>query len=121
MMEESIQGICHSMGATFKFDYDFGQPELINDDDMVDLLVREASEIIGETNCIDLVDPVMGGEDFAEYLQVVKGAFIRLGTCNESKGTCLPQHNSRFDVDDDALKIGMKVLAAAAIGFLDEK
>ncbi len=121
MMEESIKGICHSMGATYNFDYDFGQPELINDNTMVDLLVREASEIIGAENCIDLLDPVMGGEDFAEYLQAVPGAFIRLGSCNEAKGTCVPQHNSRFDVDDDALKIGMKVLSAAAIGFLDEK
>ena len=121
MMEESIQGICQSMGATYDFDYDFGQPELINDNGMVDLLVNEASQIIGVENCIDLVDPVMGGEDFAEYLQVVRGAFIRLGTCNEAKGTCVPQHNSRFDVDDDALKIGMKILTAAAIGFLNEK
>lgn len=121
MMEESIKGICHSMGATYNFDYDFGQPELINDNTMVDLLIREASGIIGKENCIDLNDPVMGGEDFAEYLQTVKGAFIRLGTCNEAKGTCVPQHNSRFDVDDDALKIGMKVLTATAIGFLNEK
>lgn len=121
MMEESIKGICHSMGATYNFDYDFGQPELINDNAMVDLLLDEAAEIIGPENCIDLVDPVMGGEDFAEYLQRVKGAFIRLGTCNEAKGTCVPQHNSRFDVDDDALKIGMKILCAAALGHLHEK
>ncbi|MCH9813817.1 MAG: amidohydrolase [Epsilonproteobacteria bacterium] len=118
MMEESIKGICKSMGATYYFNYQFGQPELINHNEMVDILLYEATQIIGETDCIDLVDPVMGGEDFSEYLQIVPGAFFRLGTCNKEKLTCAPQHNSRFDVDDDALKIGMKILLASAVGFL---
>ena len=118
MMEKSIAGICASMGARYKFDYQFGQPELINDNKMVDIIVGEAKKIIGEENCIDLESPVMGGEDFSEYLQIVPGAFFRLGTCNEEKGTCVPQHNSRFDVDDDALDIGMKVIASSAIEFL---
>ncbi len=118
MMETSIKGICKTMGATSKFDYQFGQPELINHDEMVDLLLKEATQIIGKDKCIDLVDPVMGGEDFSEYLQIVPGAFFRLGSCNESKKTCSPQHNSRFDVDDDALKIGMKILSSMAVEFL---
>ena len=121
MMEESIKGITKSMGAKYRFDYEFGQPELINDDKMVDILVKAASKVIGRENCIDLKEPVMGGEDFSEYLQIVPGAFFRLGTCNEAKGTCISQHNSRFDVDDDALQIGMKVLSATALDFLAGK
>ena len=121
MMETSIKGICKSMGATYNFDYEFGQPELINDDVMVDIVVHEAKAIIGEEHCIDLKDPVMGGEDFSEYLKLVPGAFFRLGTCNEAKETCISQHNSRFDVDDDALQIGMKIMAASALAFLVQK
>lgn len=115
MMESSIDGICTSMGANYKFDYQFGQPELINDDKMVDIIIGEAKKIIGDEQCIDLKDPVMGGEDFSEYLQIVPGAFFRLGTCSEEKQTCAPQHNSRFDVDDDALQIGMKIMGASAL------
>ena len=121
MMESSIEGICKSMGADYNFDYEFGQPELINDDAMVDIVVSEAKEVIGEENCIDLKDPVMGGEDFSEYLKIVPGAFFRLGTCNEAKETCISQHNSRFDVDDDALQYGMKIMAASALAFLSKK
>ena len=121
MMESSIEGICKSMGAEYNFDYEFGQPELINDDAMVDIVVSEAKEVIGEENCIDLKDPVMGGEDFSEYLKIVPGAFFRLGTCNEAKETCVSQHNSRFDVDDDALQYGMKIMAASALAFLSKK
>jgi len=120
MMEESVKGNAKAMGATYKFDYEFGQPELINNDAMVDIIVKAAGEVIGKENCIDLKDPVMGGEDFSEYLQIVPGAFFRLGTCNEEKGTCISQHNSRFDVDDDALQIGMKILSAAALEVLKD-
>lgn len=121
MMESSIQGVCTSMGATYNFDYTFGQPELINHDAMVDIIIAEAKEIIGDENCIDLVDPVMGGEDFSEYLQIVPGAFFRLGTGNEEKQTTVPQHNSRFDVDDDALQVGMKIMSASALQVLVQK
>jgi amidohydrolase len=120
MIEEALKGVCKSMGASYQFDYVFVQPELINDDAMVDILKGEAEKIVGAENCIDLVDPVMGGEDFSEYLQIVPGAFFRLGTCSPEKNTCVPQHNSRFNVDDDALKYGMKILSASAIEFLSE-
>jgi amidohydrolase len=115
MMEISMKGICRSMHATHNFRYDFGSPEVLNDNTMVDLLREAAAGVIGEANCIDLKDPVMGGEDFGNYLEKVPGAFFRLGTCNPDKGTCVAQHNSRFDVDDDALIVGMKVMAAAAL------
>ncbi len=120
MMESSIEGISKSMGATYNFDYEFGQPELINHEKMVDIIVEEAENIIGKEHCIDLEDPVMGGEDFSEYLKIVPGAFFRLGTCNEEKKTCVSQHNSRFDVDDDALAVGMKIMGASALQFLTQ-
>ena len=121
MMEDSVKGITHSMGAKYKFSYEFGQPELINDDAMVDVLVQEAKKILGAENVVDLKEPVMGGEDFSRYLQIVPGAFFRLGVCNPQKGTCVSQHHPKFDVDEDALPIGMKILAAVAIEVMDEK
>ncbi len=115
MMELSMEGICKAMRAEYKFHYDFGSPEVDNSPEMVDLLLDAAAGIIGEENCVDLVDPVMGGEDFGRYLEHVPGAFFRLGTCNEDKGTCVAQHNARFDVDDDALNYGMKIMASVAL------
>lgn len=116
MMEVSIAGICKSMHADYSFRYDFGIPEVLNDAAKVDRIVEAASCIVGTENCIDLVDPVMGGEDFGRYLEKVPGAFFRLGTCNAAKETCIAQHNSRFNVDDDALMVGMKTLGLLALG-----
>jgi amidohydrolase len=115
MMEISLQGITKSMHATYKFDYTFGSPEVCNNAAMVDIVRHAAEKILGREKSIDLMDPVMGGEDFGRYLEIVPGAFFRLGTCNPDKGTCVPQHNSRFDVDDDALQYGMKIMALSAM------
>ena len=108
MIEDAIGGVCKSMGAKYKFNYKFGNPELINDDKMVDVVIRAAKK---QAKVVDLKLPVMGGEDFANYLKVVKGAFFRLGCCNEEKNTCYPQHHPRFDIDEDSLIIGAKVFA----------
>jgi len=120
MMETTIKGICDAMDAKYHFNYQFGPPELTNNDRMVEIVKRAAEEVLGKEGLIDLVDPVMGGEDFSRYLQIVPGAFFRLGVCNEEKGTCVPQHNTRFDVDDDALVIGMKILSLSAVNALKE-
>ena len=108
MMEVAIDGVCKSMGAKYKFNYIFGNPELINDDKMVDILIKAAKKV---AKPIDLKLPVMGGEDFANYLKVVKGAFFRLGCCNKEKDTCYSQHHPRFDIDEDSLIIGAKIFA----------
>jgi len=121
MMETTIRGICEAMDAKYHFRYEFGPPELKNNDAMVDIVKAAAEEVVGREGLVDLVDPVMGGEDFSRYLQVVPGAFFRLGVCNEAKGTCVPQHNTRFDVDDDSLAIGMKILALSALKALEER
>ena len=120
MMRKSMDGICQSMHATFEFDYEFGTPEVLNDKAMVALLVEEAKDVIGAENCVDLEDPVMGGEDFGFYLEQVPGAFIRLGTCSKEGENCFSQHNSRFNVDDNALLVGMKVLAATALKAVED-
>ncbi len=120
MMEATIEGICKAMDAKYHFHYDFGPPELTNNDAMVDIVKDAAKKVVGEEGLVDLVDPVMGGEDFSRYLQLVPGAFFRLGICNEEKGTCVPQHNTRFDVDDDSLAIGMKILSLAAMEAIEK-
>lgn len=57
-------------------------------------------------------EPIMGGEDFAYYLQEVPGCYFFVGTGNEEKGTTYPHHHPRFDLDEDALPIGIEALLA---------
>jgi amidohydrolase len=62
--------------------------------------------------------PVMGGEDFAYYLQKVPGAFIFLGAGDDMP---YPHHHPGFDIDERALVPAASLLASLALGFLGEK
>lgn len=58
------------------------------------------------------MEPIMGGEDFAYYLQEVPGCFFFVGAGNEDRGAVYPHHHPRFDIDEDALGVGVEVLLA---------
>ena len=82
-------------------------PPLINHDEAVDEVVT----ILAELDDIEEMKPSMGGEDFAFYLQEVKGAFLVLGIYNEEKGIIYPHHHPKFDVDEDVLWKGTATYA----------
>jgi metal-dependent amidase/aminoacylase/carboxypeptidase family protein len=61
----------------------------------------------------------MGSEDFAFYLEHVPGAMFRLGCASERVGSSA-LHTPTFDVDDEALRVGAKILAHAALSSMVE-
>ena len=62
--------------------------------------------------------PVMGAEDFSYVLQRVPGAFGFVGVRKREWDVPRANHNSSFDMDEDALPIGAAVLASTALRFL---
>lgn len=70
---------------------------------------------LGLENVIDL--PIrMTAEDFAYYSQEMPACFYRLGTGNVEKGITSPVHTPTFDIDEEALKVGMGFMAYSVIG-----
>jgi metal-dependent amidase/aminoacylase/carboxypeptidase family protein len=62
----------------------------------------------------------MTSEDFAYYSQVMPACFYRLGTGNPAKGIVSPVHTTTFDIDEDALAVGMGLMAYLAYTRLKE-
>jgi metal-dependent amidase/aminoacylase/carboxypeptidase family protein len=56
----------------------------------------------------------LGGEDFAWYLESIPGAMGRLGTRTPG-GATYDLHQGDLRIDERAVAIGAKVLAAAAV------
>lgn len=95
-------------------------PPVISDPAMAALVARAAREVVGETRVRDTLPASnMGAEDFAFYLERVPGCYFFLSAADPEKGTCIPHHNARFDVDESVLWEGSAVLAAAACRFLN--
>jgi metal-dependent amidase/aminoacylase/carboxypeptidase family protein len=55
----------------------------------------------------------LGGEDFAWYLESVPGAMARLGT-RSPDGPTYDLHQGNLRIDDRAVVVGARTLAAAA-------
>lgn len=118
-MEQSIErvarGVCAAMGARCEVVYQHGAPPVVNDGRVVALVRRAAIEAVGEDRVSDLVQPSMGAEDFAYYLDYAPGVMFRLGL-----GDVAPGHTSRFDFADEALPVGMEVLCRLCLNGLPQ-
>ncbi|ASJ10931.1 peptidase M20 [Thermococcus sp. P6] len=114
-MEEIFDGITRAHGASYELSIEELTPPTVNDPKMSAFARRVAEKYnlrYGD------VEPTMGAEDFAFYLQRVPGAFLTLGIYNEEKGIIYPHHHPRFDVDEDVLPIGTAMEVALAREFL---
>jgi metal-dependent amidase/aminoacylase/carboxypeptidase family protein len=60
----------------------------------------------------------LGGEDFAWYLESIPGALARLGTRCPASAEDFDIHQSAFDVDERAIAVGVRVMAATALAAL---
>lgn len=98
-----------AMGGSCEARVEVGYPFVYNDPELTARTKALAIEYLGEENVVDL--PLrMTGEDFAFFSQVMPGTFYRLGTGNPAKGITSPIHTATFDIDPDALKVGVGML-----------
>jgi amidohydrolase len=93
-------------------------PPLINDEESVDNIIK----ILDDLDTVKEMEPSMGGEDFAFYVQKTKGAFVALGIYNEELGVVYPHHHSKFNIDESILWKGAATYAILGFysNFLEE-
>ena len=109
-IKEIATGIASSMGGEAHVEIKVGYPFLINDEELTLESKEKAIDYLGAENVVDL--PIrMTGEDFAYFSQAMPGCFYRLGTTAPNGTINAPVHNSHFDIDENALKTGMGLLA----------
>lgn len=119
IIEDVIKGVTASMGADYEFTYTLECPAIINDPTIDKLVSSCASDIVGKENSIELGEPMMGSEDFALFTEMVPGALFRLGTGNREKGIVASLHNPHFDIDEEAIIIGTKMMSWIAASYLN--
>ena len=60
----------------------------------------------------------MVAEDFPYYGSKAPYFYFLLGTRNDAKGIASVNHTATFDVDEDALPLGVRAMATLAWDFL---
>lgn len=116
-LKEIVEETCKTFGATAEFEYEKGYPSLINPEGMTDFVLEVTRNTLGEDR-IQEIDPVMGGEDFAYFLQKVPGAFLFFGM---GDGMEFPHHHPAFDLDEKALPRATLLMTSLALEFLAVK
>jgi amidohydrolase len=116
-IDDLCRGICGAAGATYDLVRTSGYPVVINDPDVAAVVATAAAETAGPSALVDL-QPILGGEDFARYLEKVPGAFFFTGIGNPDKGASYPHHHSKFDMDEDALRLGCETMVRATLRLL---
>ncbi|MCL4495555.1 MAG: amidohydrolase [Firmicutes bacterium] len=112
-----IQHIAHATAQLYDAEatvtYQYGYPAVVNHEASVNRIEEAIRSVVDVFH----PDPAMGGEDFAYYLQEKSGAFFFLGCRPE--GESFPHHSPHFQINENALPLGVDVLFRCAMNFLE--
>lgn len=115
LLTQLTQDLASSHGAKIDLTIDKGYPFLVNDAAITERAKSRISSQLGQENIMDL-DLRMTAEDFSYYSQKVPATFFRIGVRPPQSETMFGLHNSRFNPDEEALKIGMESMLAVVFG-----
>ena len=116
LITQLATGLVHSMGAEIDLKIDVGYPFVLNNDALCAASRKTAEAYLGADN-IEETELRMGAEDFAFYSHQIPGCFYRLGVGNKVKGISTGVHTPTFNVDENAIEIGMGMMAVfGAVG-----
>ena len=117
-MARTVKGVAEAHGttATLRF-LDEGNPPTVNDAALAKAVGVPALQRVFGKGAVR-VEPQMVAEDFPFYGQKAPYFYFLLGTRNDAKGIGSVNHTATFDVDEDALPLGVRALATLAWDFL---
>lgn len=119
-MRAVIEGVCKAHHAEAEFTYVRGYPSVVNHAHETELFMEIARRDLGADKVLES-PPMMGGEDFAYYLQYVPGAFFFTGAGMEDPAANFPHHHPKFDFDERAMLIAGKLLLSLVHHTLQEE
>lgn len=110
-----LEGVAITTRAEIELDYHDGTPATVNEKESTEMGKEVAKEVFKD-GFIEDYPQLMGGEDFAKYLLNIPGCFLLLGGAGK-KGK-IAQHNEKFDIDEDALMLGIEYFIKYALKYL---
>ncbi|WP_242530312.1 amidohydrolase [Nocardioides aromaticivorans] len=113
VVREAVLDIVRPYGITATVDYLQGVPPVVNDGVCTAMVTTAADELLGPHHRTE-VGQSLGGEDFGWYLEDVPGSMFRLGTRTPG-GARFDLHQGDFEVDEQAIGYGAKMLAGVAV------
>ena len=117
LLEELVTSVASAYGVAAEVEYIRGVPPAVNEAVSTAIVEAAATQVLGP----DALSPApqsLGAEDFAWYLESVPGTLARLGTRTPGLGGHRDLHQATFDVDERAIGVGVRLMAATALAAL---
>ena len=105
-------------GATAAVDYQYGTLPVVNDEEDALFAQKIIQDSFGEDALLQ-EPPTTGGEDFSYFTEHTPGCFALVGCGNPDKDTEWAHHHGKFNVDEDAMKMGAEMYAQYAYNYLN--
>lgn len=118
LMRETLQNITAAYGATFDLKFDENAAVTFNEPKLVDETLPTISRVVGEQNLV-AIKPFMPAEDFSYFQKVSPGFYYFLGVGNRARGITASWHTADFDIDEESLVVGVKVMSNVLLDYLD--
>lgn len=115
--ERVVEGICKTYGADYNLKITPSNFVVDNDSTLAQIARENASKLIGGENLVPY--QTMAGEDFSEFGKEIPSCLFFVGSGNKEKGTDYPHHHPQFDIDEDALILGVQMHLMNALKFLN--
>jgi len=115
-MNEILKGITLAYGGSFELNYERGTPATINNPELCKKMIPTLERVVGKNN-LKMMDPVMGGEDFAIFANEVPGIYYRLGVVKPGT-TSGWIHTPTFRADDSCLEVGIRAMSNLVVDYL---
>jgi amidohydrolase len=114
LLKALIDSVASAYGVNAELSYQRSVPPTVNDQASAAMISAAALGVLGAGSVVHTPQS-LGGEDFAWYLESIPGALARLGTRVPGSVVSHDIHQPTFDVDERAIGVGVRVLAATAI------
>lgn len=116
-IEEFVKDVCKIHGCAYEYKFSHGYPVTMNDPKLTRLVKKSIIDSMGEDSLVEMDNPDTGGEDFSFFAKEVPSCFMLLGCKSEkNEDTCI-LHNSKFNCDEDCIKIGIKAIVNIVIDY----
>lgn len=116
-IEEIASGIAESFGVNIALDIKHGYPSLVNNTGLINEIKDIATELFDQASVLE-VPLWTAAEDFAYYACQYPSAFYLIGTKNIEKDITSELHTSTFNIDEDILEQGIKLMVHTAVSLL---
>lgn len=118
-----IRSLCEataqSGGGGFQFEHVKYYPVVCNDPLVTACLAESAKAVLGDDCVLPKQERGMIGEDYAYLAQEKPSAMLRLGIRNEARGITAGLHQTDFDIDEEALDVGVRVFVRFVLDYMN--